>query len=208
MLRKKRYKIQRQLATALPGFGDKKAKSPLAKRPFPPGTHGRTFRRKLSEFGVKLKEKQKIRHHYGLKEKQIRNMIKKAKRKESNWFNVFISFAERRLDNVVYRLGFFPTMASARQAVVHGNVLVNGKKLDKPSVILELGAEISLVEKMYQNVLVLKTLKEPTLDLPHFLSTEEVKGKTVGKLVNEPRPEDIPFQFDLEHFLVYYGKVK
>eukprot|EP01047_Picozoa_sp_COSAG01_P000366 COSAG01_NODE_6_length_54687_cov_500.907599_35_plen_209_part_00 len=208
MLRKKRYKIQRQLATGLPGFGDKKAKSPLTKRPFPPGTHGKTFRRKPSEFGVRLKEKQKIRHHYGLKEKQIKNLIKKAKRKESNWFNTFSAFVECRLDNIVFRLGFFPTMASARQAVVHGNVLVNGKKVDIPSIIVQLGSEISLTEKMYKNVLVMKTKEAPTLDLPHFLSKQTDKGKDIGKLVNTPTPEDIPFQFDVEHFLVYYGKVK
>lgn len=208
MDRKKRYKIQRQLATSLPGFGDKKAKSPLSKRSFPPGFHGPTLRRKHSEYGLRLREKQKIVYHYGLKEKQIKNLIKKAKRKESNWFNSFSQFVERRLDNVLFRLGFFPTIASARQAVVHGNVLVNGKKLDIPSVILPLGSVVSLKKKMYENTLFLKTRKEPTLDLPHFLAIEKQNDLEVGKVVNEPLPEDMPFELNKGYVIEFYGKVK
>ncbi|MEK9657822.1 MAG: 30S ribosomal protein S4 [bacterium] len=208
MLRKKRYKIQRQLNTGLPGFGEKDAKSPLVKRPFPPGMHGKTLRRKPSEYGMRLNEKQKILHHYGLKESQIRTLVVKSKRKESNWFNTFSGLLERRLDNVLFRLGFFPTMASARQMVVHGNVLVNGKKVDIPSLVLPLGSKISLREKFYNNVLFMQTRKKPTLDLPHFLAIETEKGKEIGKVVNLPTPQDIPFTLNIGYVIEYYGKVK
>lgn len=208
MLRKKRYKIQRRLNSSIPGFGDKGAKSPLVKRPFPPGMHGRTLRRKTSEYGLRLQEKQKIIHHYGLRERQLVTLISKSKSKESNWFNTFSSFVERRLDNVLFRLGFFPTMASARQMVVHGNVLVNGKRLDKPSAIIPVGAEISLKEKIYSNPLYLKTREKPTLDLPDYLSISGEVSKAVGTIVAEPKPTDIPLELIPGYIIEFYGKVK
>ena len=178
MKRESKFKIQRRLGVTLPGFGDKKEKGAMAKRPYPPGVHGKFARRRTSEFGLRLKEKQKIRFHYGLKEKQIRTIVKKSKQRESNWFEAFIDTVERRLDNVLFRLGFYPTIASARQAVVHGHVLINGKKARVPSIIVPMGAEISLKEKMYENKLVIKTRKEPTLELPHFL---KLKKKIIMK---------------------------
>ena len=203
-----KFKKQRRLGTLLPGLGDKKAKGPLAKRPYPPGQHGPESRRRSSDFGLRLKEKQKIRYHYGLKEKQLRNLISKSKRKESNWINTFSSLVERRLDNVLFRLGFFPTIPSARQATVHGHVLVNGKKCDIPSAIIPIGAEVSLKGAYNDNVLVVQTKKEPTLELPHFLKLEKKDKQDVGTIIDNPRLEDIPFEFEPQYVIEYYGKLK
>ena len=208
MRRQRKFKIQRKLNVVLPAFGDKKEKGPLAKRPTPPGFHGKTKSRRISDFGLRLKEKQKIRFYYGLKEKQVRTLVIKSKRKESNWLTAFVDFVERRLDNVVFRLGFYPSLPAARQAVVHGHVLLNGKRCTAPSLIVPIGAEISLQEKTYENKLVQATLKEPTLDLPHFLKLETKDKKQVGTLLETPLVSDIPFEFETQYFIEFYGKVK
>ncbi len=208
MRRQRKFKIQRKLNVVLPAFGDKKEKGPLAKRPTPPGFHGKTKSRRVSDFGLRLKEKQKIRFYYGLKEKQVKTLVIKSKRKESNWLTAFVDFVERRLDNIVFRLGFYPSLPAARQAVVHGHVLLNGKRCTAPSLIVPIGAEISLKEKTYENKLVQATLKEPTLDLPHFLKLETKDKKQVGTLLESPLVTDIPFEFETQYFIEFYGKVK
>jgi len=207
-MKKAKFKIQRRLGTALPGFGDKKAKGPIERRNYPPGMHGQSRGKKLSEYGLRLKEKQKIRFHYGLSERQLLNAISKSKKKEANWLVYFAKTVEKRLDNVLFRLGFFPTMASARQFVTHKHVLVNGKGVDIPSYILKIGDEVSLKDEAYDNVLFLKTRKEPTLELPKFLNVKKDGKKEIGVVIEEPTVEDIPFEFNQQYFLEYYGKVK
>ncbi|MAH80483.1 MAG: 30S ribosomal protein S4 [Rickettsiales bacterium] len=206
-MKKKKFKLQRQVGTSLPGLGDKKEKGPMAKRPFPPGQHGRSRGRHISEYGIRLKEKQKVRYHYGLKDKQLRTLVIKSKQKESNWLNAFVDTVERRLDNIVFRLGFFPSIPAARQAVVHGNVLVNGKVLDIPSYICSLEDEISLKEKLYDNVIVIKTLEAPTLDCPHFLSLDKKSKKPVGKVIDTPLLADVPFEFNEQYFIEFCGNI-
>ena len=208
MQNKSKFKIQRRLGVVLPGFGDKAAKGPLSKRPYPPGMHGQGRGRKVSEFGIRLKEKQKIIYHYGVKEKQLITLIKKAKRKQSNWFDELTAMLECRLDNVLFRLGFFPTIQSARQVTVHGHVLVNGKKCDIPSYIVQLGDKISLKEKTYKNALHVNTRKEPTLELPEFLQIEDKKGQGTGEVVSKPNTAHIPFEIQHQYVIEYYGKVK
>ncbi|MBH37423.1 30S ribosomal protein S4 [bacterium] len=208
MKRQRKYKIQRKLSVVLPSFGDKKEKGPLAKRPTPPGFHGKTKSRRTSEFGLRLKEKQKIRFYYGLKEKQVRTLVIKSKRKESNWLLAFVDTVERRLDNLLFRLGFYPTIPAARQAVVHGHIFVNGKRCDIPSCIIPIGDEISLAENAYNNVLVQQTMKEPTLELPHYLKLDTKDGKQVGTVIDRPLLTDIPFEFEHQYFIEFYGKTK
>tara|TARA_B100001989_G_C24544515_1_gene469838 strand:+ start:847 stop:1473 length:627 start_codon:yes stop_codon:yes gene_type:complete len=208
MRRQRKFKIQRKLNTVLPGFGDKKEKGPIAKRPFPPGFHGRTKSRRLSDFGVRLKEKQKIRFHYGLKEKQVRTLVKKSKRRDSNWLSAFVDVIERRLDNVLFRLGFFPTIPAARQAVSHGHVYVNGQRVDIPSFIVEIGSEVSLKKATFDSTFVQSTLKEPTLEVPHFLKLEAKDGVKVGIVLDKPLITDIPFEFEAQYFIEFYGKTK
>ena len=116
-------RINRRFGMAL--FPANKA---FERRTYPPGQHGPTFRRKVSDYGVGLIEKQKLRLMYGLTEKQFRNMYERAKRKKGVTGEVFLTMLETRLDNVVYRLGFAKTRQAARQFVNHGHLLVNGKK--------------------------------------------------------------------------------
>ena len=208
MRRQRKFKIQRKLNTVLPGFGDKKEKGPIAKRPFPPGFHGRTKNRRLSEFGLRLREKQKVRFHYGLKEKQVRTLVKKSKKLESNWISAFVDTVERRLDNVLFRLGFFPTIPAARQAIVHGHAYLNGKPCDIPSLIVSVGSEVSIRKKMYDSTLVQSTLNEPTLEMPHFLKLEPKDGVQVGVVLEKPLLTDVPFQFESQFFIEFYGKTK
>jgi len=204
---KGKFKIQRALGVELPGLGNKKAKGPLSKRPYLPGFHGQG-RKKASEYGVRLKEKQKLRFHYGLKEHQLLNYISKSKRKASNWFVVLTQTLECRLDNVIFRLGFAPSIASARQMVRHGGVFVDDKKVDIPSYIVTLGSKISLKDKIYENVHFQKTRKEPTLELPHFLNIEGKDKKETGELTKLPQVDDIPFEINSQFIIEFYGKVK
>ena len=208
MRRQRKFKIQRKLNVLLPAFGDKKEKGPLAKKPFPPGFHGKTKNRRSSEFGLRLKEKQKIRFYYGLKEKQVRTLVIKSKRKESNWLTAFVDLVERRLDNLVFRLGFYPTLPAARQAVIHGHVFLDGKRCTVPSLIVNIGSEITLKESSYENVIVKSALENPTLELPHFLKLEDKDKIKVGTLLDKPLITDIPFQFETQYFIEYYGKLK
>ena len=191
----------------LPGLTKK-----TSARKYGPGQHGPSKLTKkitLSDYSLRLQEKQKLRYHYGLKEKQLKTMILKAKRKESNWMNAFTSCVERRLDNLLFRAGFFPTIPAARQAVVHGHVLVDGKKCDIPSAVIVLGSEISLKKKMSDNVLVVQTKKEPTLELPHFIKVELNKDKIeVITVIDMPLIQDIPFEFEPQYVIEYYGKLK
>ena len=208
MKRQRKFKIQRKLGTDLPGFGDKKEKGPSAKRPNPPGHHGPTKSRRASEYAIRLKEKQKVRFHYGLKEKQVRVLVSKSKRKESNWMVAFAATVESRLDNVVFRLGFYPTIPAARQAIVHGHVILNGKRCTCPGLITKVGDKITLKKKTYDNLLVQQTLKEPTLELPHFLKLEGKDGEKEGVVLELPLVSDIPFEFDPQFFIEFYGKTK
>ena len=202
-----RFKIQRQLGVTLPGFGNKEAKGPLEKRPTPPGMHGQNRRRKQSEYCDRLREKQKIRFHYQLREKQIKNYVKKAKKKSSYWFIPFVQTLECRLDNVLFRLGIFPTIGSSRQAVTHGHVKINGKKCDRPSIIIKINDEITLKDAMYENILVEKTQEKPTLELPAFLETEKKDKKITGRLVSLPTEKDVPFEFNEQYIIEFYGTV-
>jgi small subunit ribosomal protein S4 len=126
-------------------FSDKNA---LNRKPFVPGQHGNKRRQRLSDYGIHLREKQKVKRMYGMREKQFKNVYKEAdKRSKINNSDrglEFLRILELRLDNVVYYAGFAPSRAAARQAVVHGHILVNGKKLDIPSYELNEGDTVEL----------------------------------------------------------------
>jgi small subunit ribosomal protein S4 len=123
------------------------ANKAFERRTYPPGQHGPSFRRKVSDYGEGLIEKQKLRMMYGLTEKQFRNMFERAKRKQGVTGEVFLAMLETRLDNVVYRLGLAKTRQAARQFVNHGHVIVNGTKTDIPSFQVSEGDEIGVREK-------------------------------------------------------------
>lgn len=123
------------------------ANKAFERRTYPPGQHGPSFRRKVSDYGEGLIEKQKLRMMYGLTEKQFRNMFERSKRKQGVTGEVFLAMLETRLDNVVYRLGLAKTRQAARQFVNHGHIIVNGTKTDIPSFQVSEGDEIGVREK-------------------------------------------------------------
>ena len=129
------------------------------RRTYPPGQHGPTFRRKVSDYGEGLLEKQKLRMLYCLTEKQFRNLFEKAKRKQGVTGENFLTLLETRLDNVVYRLGFAKTRKASRQYVNHGHILVNGKKVDIPSYAVSVGDEIGVREKTSSRQLATRNLE-------------------------------------------------
>ena len=200
-----RFKIQRRLGTELPGLGKAGA---LERRPYPPGESGNK-RKKYSDYALRLEEKQKVRFHYCLKERQLRRFIRNAKTgQSSNWINKLIGLLESRLDNVVFRLGLAPSIPSARQLVSHGHVQVDGKRVDIPSFVLKPGQEVSLKEKSEKNQIVLTAIKNPRMSAPDFLKKEEKNGKITGKILTIPGVEYIPFKCDTGLLTEYYAARK
>ena len=200
-----RYKIQRRVGTELPGLGKPGA---LERRPYPPGENGNK-RRKYSDFALRLEEKQKIRTHYGLREKQLRRFIRDAKRgNSSNWVNKLVGLLERRLDNVIFRLGFAPSIRSARQLVSHGHIRIDGLKVDVGSYVVPQGAKVSLSEKGKTNQVVLQAAKSPRLEIADFLRKDTENGQEVGVIHAIPGTEHVPFQFDSGLFTEYYAARK
>ena len=153
-------KIERRLDADLGLKGERRlsGKSALEKRPFAPGQHGQR-RSKISEYGLQLREKQKAKFMYGVSEKQFRKYFKEGARVEGNTGANLITLLERRLDNVVYRMGFATTRANARQFTTHGHVLVDGKKVDIPSFIVKPGQKIEIKEKSKSNPQVVRALE-------------------------------------------------
>ncbi len=197
-----RFKTQRRLLMELPGMGKAGA---MERKPYPPGQHGQR-RRKYSEFGLQLEEKQKIRFHYGVREEQFRRIIKKAqKSSNSNWVESLVNLLEKRLDNVVFRLGFAVSIPAAKQLVSHGKVLVNGKKVNIGSQIIKVGDVVTLKPDAYENQAYLLAKQSPRLPLPSFMTKEEKGGVESGRLIDEPNIEAVPFAFDAGLVISYYS---
>lgn len=152
-----------------------------------PGQHGPRGRRKLSNFGVQLKEKQKVKYIYGVLEKQMKTLFEKAEKHQTNTGSALISLLERRLDNVVYRLGWAPTRTAARQLVSHNHVQVNGKKMNIPSYSVKVNDIIMLKEKTIKIPIVAEKLKEENPTIPAWLD----RKASAGKVVRLPEREDI-----------------
>ena len=205
-IRKPRFKTQRRLGIELPGLGKPGA---LTRRPYPPGESGNK-RRKYSDYALRLEEKQKLRHNYVLRETQLRRFIRDAKKgsQSGNWVKNLISLLERRLDNVIFRLGLAPSLVSARQLIGHGHVLVNNKKVNIPSCVIKEGEEVTIKDKALKNQTVLQGIQNPRLDIPDYLRKEEKAGKIVGVVQALPTLEHIPFAFDFGLFTEYYAARK
>jgi len=198
------FKVQRRLNTELPGMGKSGA---LERRPYPPGEHGQK-RRKFSDYRLQLDEKQKLLNHFALREEQLRRFIRQAKSgsAEGDWVERLASLLERRLDNVIFRLGFAASMRAARQLISHGHVFVNGKRVTIASRVIEPGEIIALDSESLRNEKVLESLQHPRLELPHFLSREDQNGMVAGRVVDEPHIGDIPFPFSAKQFAEYYSR--
>ena len=171
-------------------FGNPKYDRLLNRKPYAPGQHGQTRRRRLSNYGVQLQEKQKIKSMYGLLEKQFRNYFTKAENMSGETGANLLQLLESRLDNIVYRISFAPTRPAARQLVNHGHFLVNDKRVDIPSYILKSGDKIQVREKSKKMDLILDSMKriKGDIDLPWL---ELDKGKMQGSFLGMPERDQI-----------------
>src|SRR5690554_6398756 len=193
------WKKSRRLGISLTGTGKE-----LARRPYAPGQHGPTSRTKLSEYGLQLQEKQKLRYMYGLNERQFYNLfIRAGKIREGKHGVNFMILLEQRLDNIAYRLGFATTRRQARQLVNHGHVTVNGKRVDIPSYQVQVGDVIGIREKS-RNVQFIKDSVESLYGRPDFVSFDEDKLK--GTLTRLPLHEEMPAEIDESFVVEFYNR--
>ena len=192
-----KHKIDRRLGLNLWG----RPKSPFNRRPYGPGQHGQARRRKPSDFGVQLAAKQRLKKYYGdITEKQFLKIYQAASRKKGDTSQILIELLERRLDAVVFRLKFAPTVFSARQLVNHGHVLVNGKVVNKKSYQVNDGDEISLQQTSQNIPMIIQTLSSNERDVPEYLQLEI--SKCLGKFVRGPQLTDVPYPVQMEPNLV------
>ncbi len=167
----------------------------------PPGIHGAKRKRKLSEYGQQLREKQRAKATYGLLEKQFKKLVNGVQKVKGDTGELMIGMLETRLDNVVYRLNLAKTRYMSRQIVNHGHVLVNGKKLTIPSYPVKVDDVVSLGLKIQKNPDIMKLLEEEKVILP-FLE----KKATAGKLVRMPKREDVEVPFNIQLIIEYYSR--
>ena len=165
-----------------------------------PGIHGKKRMRKLSEYGIQLREKQKLKRIYGLLEKQFRNYVAAAQKKKINTEDALVQLLEARLDNVVYRLGFGKSRPHARQLVSHRHITVNGKKINIPSYSVKEEDIISLQEKMQSPDLKARITENP--ELPTFLERQNL----MGKLKKLPTKEDISNPVNYQLVIEFYSR--
>ena len=192
-----KHKIDRRLGLNLWG----RPKSPFNRRPYGPGQHGQARRRKPSDFGIQLAAKQKLKKYYGdITEKQFLKLFQEASRKRGDTSQILIELLERRLDAVVFRLKFAPTVFAARQLVSHGHVLVNGKVVDRKSYQIKDGDEISLQQNSQNIPMIIQTLSSNERDVPEYLQLEI--SKCLGKFVRGPQLNDVPYPVQMEPNLV------
>ncbi len=171
-------------------FGNPKYDKLLNRKPYSPGQHGQSRRSRLSNFGLQLKEKQKIKFMYGLLEKQFSNCFEKADKMKGETGTNLLQLLERRLDNIVFRLGFAPTRPSGRQLVNHGHFLVNGIKVNIPSSIVKKGDVIQVRDKSKKMDIILESVKriKGDLDLPWL---ELDKAKMQGTVLDIPERDQM-----------------
>lgn len=175
-------------------------RNPLLHKPTPPGVHG-AKRKKKSDYGLQLDEKQKLKACYGmLTDKQLLRYFKKASIKEGTTSHLLLQLLECRLDNIVYRLKFASTIFQAQQLVNHGHILVNGKKVDIRSFQVKEGMVISIKEKSKGNAFVKESIESTRQTVPEYLSLDEKALK--GELVRLPQVEEIPFSIPVNTTLV------
>ncbi|AXY25957.1 30S ribosomal protein S4 [Suicoccus acidiformans] len=193
------WKQSRRLGISLTESGKE-----LQKRPFPPGQHGNGRRGSLSEYGLQLQEKQKLRFMYGLNERQFATLFKRAGKMEGKHGENFMILLETRLDNLVYRLGFASTRRQARQLVNHGHITVDGKRVDIPSYLVEPEQVIGLREKS-ENLAIVKDNLEGVVSRLEFISYDE--NAKEGKMTRLPERSELNAEIDESLVVEYYNKL-
>ncbi|MFA5624553.1 MAG: 30S ribosomal protein S4 [Bradymonadales bacterium] len=197
-----RLKVLRRFGQQLPGL----TRLSMTKRPTPPGQHGKQgHRRKLSDYGLRLAEKQKLRLNYGLSEKQFRLYIKRATSSKIDTGLRLLQLLESRLDNVVFRAGYAPTIPAARQLVNHGHITVNGRKVDIPSFQVTADDVVGLREKSKKIAVINESIATPTLIRPAYLNWDA--DKLTAKMTNSPDREDIPLEVQENLIIEFYSQM-
>ena len=192
------WKQSRRLGISLTGTGKE-----LDRRPYAPGQHGPNQRKKLSEYGLQLQEKQKLRFMYGLNERQFRNLFEKAGKMKGIHGENFMILLESRLDNLVYRLGLARTRRQARQLVNHGHILVDGKRVDIPSYSVNPGQSISLREKS-QNLDIINEAIEVNSFVPEYLTFDADKKE--GTYTRYPERSELPAEINEAFIVEFYSR--
>ena len=192
-----KYRLDRKVGENIWG----RAKSPANRRAYGPGQHGQRRSRKLSDYGTQLAEKQKLKGYYGnITEKQFRRYYKEAVRRRGDTSENLIGILERRLDAVIYRMKFVPTVFSARQFVNHGHVKVNGKRVNIPSYQVKEGDVVEVREKSRQLPLVLLAIESAERDVPDYIEVNLKKMQ--GTFLQTPKLSDVPYPVTMEPNLV------
>jgi small subunit ribosomal protein S4 len=195
-----KHKLCRRLGSCVWGA----PKCPSNRRPYAPGQHGPNMRRKLSVYGQQLQEKQKIRTHYALMERQMRRTFEKAQRMGGVTGTNLLMLLESRLDSVVYRLGFAPTVWAARQLVSHGHFTVDGKRVDIPSFWVRPGMTVSVRERSRKIPMIANGAEGLPPHMPEYLSRAEKSFD--GQMTATPNQETIPFKADTAGVIGFYSR--
>lgn len=192
------WKTSRRLGFSILETGEE-----LQKRAYAPGQHGPTKRVKLTNYGMQLREKQKIRYMYGLNERQFYNTFQKASKMKGVKGDNFLALLESRLDNIVYRLGFARTRRAARQLVNHGHILVNGKKVDIPSFVCKPGMTIEVKEKSKNMKAIVEAL-EASLNTVAFVDVD--KNAKKGTYLRLPERSELNAEFNELLVVEFYNR--
>ena len=192
-----KYKLDRRMGENIWG----RPKSPVNRREYGPGQHGQRRKGKLSDYGVQLRAKQKLRGYYGnISEKQFRGIYDEAIRMRGDSGANMIGLLERRLDAIVYRSKFVPTVFAARQFVNHGHVKVNGRRVNIPSYRVKVGDTIEVKESSKQLAFVLEASQLAERDVPEYIEADH--AKMTAKLARIPVIGDVPYAVQMEPHLV------
>ncbi len=192
-----KYKLDRRMGENVWG----RPKSPVNRREYGPGQHGQRRKGKLSDFGIQLRAKQKLKGHYGdISEKQFRKIYDEASRRKGDTPETLIGLLESRLDALVYRAKFVPTIFAARQFVNHGHVMVNGRRTNIPSYRCKPGDVVEIREKSKQMALVIEATQLAERDVPDYVEADH--SKMTATFVRVPGLSDVPYAVQMEPNLV------
>ncbi|HLQ83608.1 MAG TPA: 30S ribosomal protein S4 [Pseudogracilibacillus sp.] len=192
------WKKSRRYGISLTGTGKE-----LSKRPYAPGQHGANTRRKISEYGLQLQEKQKLRFMYGVNERQFHNLFEKASKMKGIHGENFLLLLDSRLDNLVFRAGFARTRRQARQLVNHGHITVDGKRVDIPSYSVSTGQVIGIREQA-RNMDVIKEAIEVNNFTPDYLSVDEEKMEAT--FTRAPERSELPAEINEALIVEFYSR--
>ena len=195
-----RVKKLRSFGVDLPGLSRKS----MDRRPTAPGQHGPTRRRKISDFGRQLAEKQKLRYNYGLGERQFRRLVLESRKSKLGAGDKLLELLERRLDNVVFRAGFAATIPAARQLVAHGHITVNGKRVSIPSYRIQVGDVVRPKDASLQLKAVHASLQSPALSAPEWLECD--KSRVLARGMSLPDKSSVPMPIDIQLVIEHYSK--